>query len=83
MALCICTQQAVKLMREKKIDDGQIINISSIAGHYIPKTEGEWMGCHFYCGTKFMVRGLTEGLRRELKAQKTRIRISVTVRKIS
>ncbi|CAL1260848.1 unnamed protein product [Larinioides sclopetarius] len=28
MALCICTQQAVKLMQGKKIDDGQIININ-------------------------------------------------------
>ncbi|GFY52573.1 hypothetical protein TNIN_268421, partial [Trichonephila inaurata madagascariensis] len=28
MALCICTQEAVKLMREKEINDGQIIHIS-------------------------------------------------------
>ncbi|GBN36653.1 Dehydrogenase/reductase SDR family member 11 [Araneus ventricosus] len=28
MAVCICTQQAVKLMQEKGIDDGQIIHIS-------------------------------------------------------
>ncbi|GIY02422.1 hypothetical protein CEXT_428211 [Caerostris extrusa] len=30
MGLCICTQEAVKLMQEKGIDDGQIIHLSSI-----------------------------------------------------
>ncbi|CAL1260855.1 unnamed protein product [Larinioides sclopetarius] len=72
MALCICTQEAVKLMREKGIHDGQIIHISSMGGHRIPAMSG----ANFYCGTKFMVRALTEGLRRELKALKSHIRIS-------
>ncbi|CAL1260841.1 unnamed protein product [Larinioides sclopetarius] len=74
MALCICTQQAVKLMQEKGIDDGQIIHISSVGGHAVP-TEG-WLGANFYCGTKFMVRALTEGLRRELKGLNSHIRVA-------
>ncbi|GFT92051.1 hypothetical protein NPIL_676911 [Nephila pilipes] len=74
MALCICTQEAVKLMREKGIDDGQIIHISSMGGHRLPSAG--MLGANFYCGTKFMVRALTEGLRRELKALNSRIRIA-------
>ncbi|GIY02420.1 hypothetical protein CEXT_428201 [Caerostris extrusa] len=74
MALCICTQLAVKLMQEKGIDDGQIIHISSIGGHRIG-TVGEH-GLHFYCASKFMVRALTDGLRGELKALKSNIRIA-------
>ncbi|GBO07888.1 Dehydrogenase/reductase SDR family member 11 [Araneus ventricosus] len=73
MALCICTREAVKLMREKGVDDGQIINISSMSGHRLSSTAN--FGLHFYTGTKFMVRALTEGLRRELKALNSHIRI--------
>ncbi|GBN44589.1 Dehydrogenase/reductase SDR family member 11 [Araneus ventricosus] len=73
MALCICTQQAVKLMQEKGIDDGQIIHISSIDAHKVPNPGR--MESFFYCGTKFMVRALTEGLRRELKAGNSHIRV--------
>ncbi|KAF8765100.1 Dehydrogenase/reductase SDR family member 11 like protein [Argiope bruennichi] len=73
LALCICTREAVKLMTEKRIDDGQIINISSMSGHRLSSTAQP--GIHFYTGTKFMVRALTEGLRRELKALNSHIRI--------
>ncbi|GFS70302.1 hypothetical protein NPIL_294311 [Nephila pilipes] len=74
MALCICSREAVELMREKGIDDGQIIHISSIGGHRMPSAN--FLGANFYCGTKFMVKALTEGLRKELKALKSRIRIA-------
>ncbi|GBM76163.1 Dehydrogenase/reductase SDR family member 11 [Araneus ventricosus] len=73
LALCMCTRESVKLMREKQVDDGQIINISSMTGHRLNTTEQ--FGIHFYTGTKFMVRALTEGLRRELKALNSHIRI--------
>ncbi|GBM32196.1 Dehydrogenase/reductase SDR family member 11 [Araneus ventricosus] len=74
MALCICTQEAVKLMREIGIKDGQIIHISSIGGHR--QSALGMPGLHFYSGTKFMVRALTEGLRRELKTLNSHIRIA-------
>lgn len=75
LALCICTRESVKLMKEKEVDEGQIIHISSIAGHKLPDTI-EGAGFNFYCGTKFMVRALTEGLRQEVKAASTNIRVS-------
>ncbi|XP_042905643.1 dehydrogenase/reductase SDR family member 11 isoform X2 [Parasteatoda tepidariorum] len=73
LALCICTREAVKLMNEKGIDDGHIIHISSMGGHRVaPGMSGN----NFYCGTKFMVRAITEGLRREVKEMKSKIRVS-------
>ncbi|CAL1260850.1 unnamed protein product [Larinioides sclopetarius] len=74
LGLTICTREAVKLMREKAVNDGQIIHISSIGGHFLP-TQG-WLETNFYCATKFMVRALTAGLRKELKELKTQIRIA-------
>lgn len=40
---------------------GQIVNVSSIAGHSV------WPTCAVYSGTKFAVRALSEGLRQETK----------------
>ncbi len=40
---------------------GQIVNVSSIAGHRV------WPTCAVYSGTKFAVRALSEGLRQETK----------------
>jgi len=71
MALCICTRESLKLMKEKNIDSGQIIHISSMAGHRVPSAS-----VSFYSGTKFMVRALAEGLRQELRAAKSKIRVA-------
>ncbi|XP_054724903.1 uncharacterized short-chain type dehydrogenase/reductase y4vI-like [Uloborus diversus] len=71
LGLCICTREAISLMREKSIDNGQIIQISSMAAHRVPAH-----GVSFYAGTKFMVRALAEGLRRELKAINSHIRVA-------
>lgn len=40
---------------------GHIINVSSIGGHQV------WPACAVYCGTKFAVRAISEGLRLENK----------------
>ncbi|KFM74136.1 Dehydrogenase/reductase SDR family member 11, partial [Stegodyphus mimosarum] len=71
LALCICNRESIKLMKEKNIDDGQIINISSMSGHRLASSMAA-----FYAGTKFMVRALTEGLRREVTEAGTHIRIA-------
>ncbi|HET7615732.1 MAG TPA: SDR family oxidoreductase, partial [Bacillales bacterium] len=44
-------------MRERK--DGHVINVSSVAGHVTSP------GSAVYSGTKFAVRAITEGLRKE------------------
>lgn len=69
MALCLCTRECVKLMRENGIDDGHIININSLSGHRCGKA-------HFYSATKYAVTSLTEGIRWELRALNSHIRIT-------
>ncbi|XP_067121265.1 dehydrogenase/reductase SDR family member 11-like [Centruroides vittatus] len=71
LALCICTREAIKLMQEKNIRDGQIIHIGSVLGHKVYSSGGS----SFYSGTKYMVRALVEGLRQELRREKSGIRI--------
>lgn len=46
-------------MTERK--SGHVINVSSIGGHQV------WPKCAVYCGTKFAVRAISEGLRQETK----------------
>jgi ketol-acid reductoisomerase len=61
MGIIHCIQAALPIM--KKQGSGQIVNVSSTAGHKgIPYLS-------VYCATKFAVRGLTESLRMELKKE--------------
>nr|CAD7453794.1 unnamed protein product [Timema tahoe] len=74
IGLSICTREAVKSMRERGVDDGHIININSVAGHYIPNV----LNIHLYSASKHAVTVLTEGLRRELVALNSHIRVTRT-----
>ncbi|MBT9312528.1 SDR family NAD(P)-dependent oxidoreductase [Leptothoe kymatousa] len=69
IALCICTREAVKLMRQWGDDQGHILHIGSMSGHRVPSSG-------MYSASKFAVRALTEGLRKELRADGSAIRIS-------
>lgn len=69
LALCICTREAIRDMRERG-DDGYVVHVSSMAAHRVPPQGG------LYAATKFAVRALTEGLRQELRALKSAIRVS-------
>ncbi len=69
LALSICTREAVQDMRDRG-DTGHIIHISSMSGHRVPGSSG------MYAASKFAVRALTEGLRQELRAAHSGIRIS-------
>ncbi|XP_041656181.1 dehydrogenase/reductase SDR family member 11-like [Cheilinus undulatus] len=70
LALSICTREAYQSMKERNVDDGQIININSVCGHHVYN----FADAHFYTATKFAVTALTEGLRQELRGAKTHIR---------
>jgi len=70
LGLCICTQQACKLMEESKVEDGHIVNLNSLAGHNV------FSQAVFYSSTKFAVTALTEGLRQELRAKKSKTRVT-------
>ena len=69
IALCICTREAINLIRKLGNDSGHIVHISSMSGHRVP-------GSGMYSASKFAVRALTEGLRQELRADQSAIRIS-------
>ncbi|XP_017395339.1 dehydrogenase/reductase SDR family member 11 isoform X1 [Cebus imitator] len=70
LALSICTREAYQSMKERKVDDGHIININSMSGHrVVPQSV-----THFYSATKYAVTALTEGLRQELREAQTHIR---------
>ncbi|ASA21528.1 SDR family oxidoreductase [Paenibacillus donghaensis] len=55
-------------MRERK--SGHIINLSSVAGHNI------YPGGTVYCGTKYAVKAISEGLRQEEAISGTNIRVT-------
>lgn len=71
LALCICTRESVKMMREKKVDDGFVVNICSLAGHRMFNAASG----HFYMASKHMVKCLSEGTNNELKKLKSNIRV--------
>ncbi|XP_026048337.1 dehydrogenase/reductase SDR family member 11-like [Astatotilapia calliptera] len=70
LALSICTREAYQSMKERNVDDGHIINLNSVCGHHVLPVAD----LHFYTATKYAVTALTEGLRQELRADKTHIR---------
>jgi len=72
LALCLCTQLSVDSMKRHKIDDGQIVMISSFSGHRVPPNPST----RFYAATKYAVNALIEGWRVELRDANTNIRVA-------
>lgn len=70
LGLAIATREAIQDMERRGVA-GHIVHVSSMAGHRIPGPDSG-----MYAATKFAVRALTEGLRQELRARKSAIRVS-------
>jgi NADP-dependent 3-hydroxy acid dehydrogenase YdfG len=70
LGLCIATREALQDMERRGVA-GHIVHVSSMAGHRVPGPDSG-----VYAATKFAVRALTEGLRQELRARKSDIRVS-------
>ena len=68
LAPSVCTREAVQQMRANG-DWGQIVHISSMSAHRVPQGSG------MYSASKFALRSLTEGLRRELRELNSEIRV--------
>lgn len=66
-ALTICCQKSLPLFPKS---GGQILNISSMSGHRVPPSGG------FYSPTKFAVRGVSDALRLELRADGNPTRVA-------
>ncbi|XP_077973149.1 dehydrogenase/reductase SDR family member 11-like [Styela clava] len=73
LGLCLCTREAVKLMEEGGVDDGHVIHLNSMSGHRVPSN---YSNGHFYSATKHAVTALGHGLRNELLAKDSHIRVS-------
>jgi NADP-dependent 3-hydroxy acid dehydrogenase YdfG len=71
MAVAICCQEALKDMEGKQ--DAAILNISSLAGHRVVANRG----ADFYAASKFAVRAMTDGLRFELAAKKSPVKLGM------
>ncbi len=68
LALTYCTQLSIKSMRERNVDDGQIIMMSSTSAHRIGSNR-------FYSVTKHAVKAVQEGFRQELRELGSHIRV--------
>ncbi|XP_046395242.1 farnesol dehydrogenase-like [Ischnura elegans] len=72
LGLTNCTTQALKLMKETGVDDGHIIHLNSVVGHNILTFTGHYI----HTAIKHGVTVLTEGLRRELVLEKSKIKVT-------
>jgi NADP-dependent 3-hydroxy acid dehydrogenase YdfG len=70
LGLAIATREAIQDMERRGVA-GHIVHVSSMAGHRVPGPDSG-----FYAGTKFAVRAMTEGLRQELRARQSPIRVT-------
>lgn len=74
-----CTREVYHLMRRRRIDDGQIININSFLGHkipYIPNSQAE-SSWNIFPASKHAVIAFNEILRQELTSLKSKIKLTV------
>jgi len=70
LGLCIATREALRDMERRGVA-GHVVHVASMAAHRVP---GPMAG--FYAATKFAVRALTEGLRQELRARQSPVRVT-------
>jgi len=70
LGLLIATREAIRDMERRGVA-GHVVNVASMASHRVPGPDAA-----VYAGTKFAVRAITEGLRQELRARRSPIRVS-------
>jgi len=70
LGLAIATREALQDMERRGVA-GHVVHVSSMAAHRIPSPDAA-----MYAASKFAVRALTEGLRQELRARQSPIRVS-------
>jgi NADP-dependent 3-hydroxy acid dehydrogenase YdfG len=71
LGLAIASREAIRDL-ERRGAAGHIVNVASMAAHRVPGPESG-----MYAATKFAVRALTEGMRQELRAKQSAIRVSL------
>ncbi|KAJ8960676.1 hypothetical protein NQ317_012327 [Molorchus minor] len=71
--VCICTREAVRVMRANDIA-GHIVNMNSVLGHRVPNLPVPVF--NVYPASKFAVTALTQSLKHELHYHGTQIKIT-------
>jgi len=71
LGLCLCTREAVRMMREITTEDAVVIHVNSLAAERVPFIPG----FSVYPASKRAITGLAMTLRHELAG--TRIRVTV------
>lgn len=75
LGLCICNREFMTQLKERGVDEGHIFLLNSMSGHRIAQTLST-VNAHFYAVTKFAVTAMTEGVRQELRAMKSKVRVT-------
>lgn len=70
-------REAYQSMKRHNINDGHIISINSICGHYLPNISGI-RSFNVYPATKHALTALTEIVRRELRDLNTKVKVTVS-----
>ncbi|EDW62972.1 farnesol dehydrogenase [Drosophila virilis] len=69
-----CTREAFLSLERRKVDDGHILIVNSIAGHSVPVVPQ--MSLNMYAPSKHAITALTEVLRQEFLNKGTKIKIT-------
>ncbi|SPP80247.1 farnesol dehydrogenase-like [Drosophila guanche] len=69
-----CTREAFLSQQRRKVNDGHVVIINSIAGHIVPVVPG--FGFRMYAPSKHAITALTEVLRQEFQLKKTQTKIT-------
>lgn len=80
LGLTYCTKQVYSKLRQHKAV-GHIININSVAGHYVNGNDAILRNLNVYPSSKHAVTVLTEIIRRELIIEQNKdVRVTVKIR---
>lgn len=71
-----CTREAFQSLHRRKVNDGHIVIINSIAGHRVPHIPG--MSFNIYPATKHAITAMTEVLRQEFLNKGTQTKVTVS-----